>query len=105
MSADEAKTIRLLLSRGHSVELIPISRIKGVKTPDILLDGIPWEIKNPHVSTTDSLRHLMWKASKQSHNVIFDLRRLKQQSLRAASTLEHLFANNRDLRRLKNHLV
>ena len=43
----EWKTVDLFLERGKDVELIPKSNIKKYKKPDIMMDGLAWEIKAP----------------------------------------------------------
>ena len=41
----EFHTVRLLLDNGYDVELVPTAHIKGLQMPDIMLNGVPWEIK------------------------------------------------------------
>ncbi|MBR2659137.1 hypothetical protein IKD57_04655, partial [Candidatus Saccharibacteria bacterium] len=43
----EYKTILLFTEMGSDVELIPKSDKKGVRTPDIIMDGLKWEMKSP----------------------------------------------------------
>lgn len=39
----EYLTVKLLLSLGYDIELIPKSEIKGLQMPDLMLQGKPWE--------------------------------------------------------------
>ena len=40
----EYATVKLLLELGYNVELIPTSQVKGMRTPDISINGVLWEI-------------------------------------------------------------
>ena len=48
----EYATVKTLLKNGYDVELIPPSEIKGLRMPDIMLQGIPWEMKSPQEHRT-----------------------------------------------------
>ena len=73
----EYTTVLFFTKLGFDVELIPQSNIKGVHTPDIIIDGIKWEIKSPQGKSKASLEHAFRKARKQSENITIDLRRSK----------------------------
>ena len=40
-------TVKVLLENGYDIELIPPIRIEGVRTPDITMQGVAWEMKAP----------------------------------------------------------
>lgn len=70
----EERVAKILAAEGCRVEFLP----KGtVKTADILLDGVEFEIKSPKTTSANSLEHLLKKALKQSSNIIIDTARMK----------------------------
>lgn len=73
----EFATIKALLEKGLDVELIPPSQIKGVYLPDVVVNGIPWEIKAPEGNSKQTIKRNVQNALRQSPNVILDLRRCK----------------------------
>ena len=70
----EMRVARILANVGYIVEFIPKS---SIKTADILLDGVEFEIKSPRTSKANSLEHLIKKALMQSSNIIFDSSRIR----------------------------
>ncbi|MCL1901352.1 MAG: hypothetical protein FWG51_03015 [Firmicutes bacterium] len=73
----ELETAWFFNALGKNVEfLVPVDK-QHIKTPDIKMDGIYWEIKAPKNNGKHTIEHLFRKALKQSCNVIFDLRRSK----------------------------
>ena len=53
------------------------NRTKGAKTPDITIDGLPWEIKSIEKLGKYTLDHAERAGLRQADNLIFDLRQLK----------------------------
>ena len=47
------------------------------KTPDMYIDGVPWEIKGPTGNTHQTISRQIKKATKQSKNIIIDTSRTK----------------------------
>lgn len=43
LQTHEFHTVKLLLESGADIELVPTSQIKGLKMPDVMINGIPWE--------------------------------------------------------------
>ena len=72
----ELKVARFLAELGYDVEFIPPSNIPGVHRPDILMQGIEWEIKSPKGKGKNTIQKNFKIAVKQSHFIIFDLRRV-----------------------------
>ncbi len=71
----EMRVARILASLGYIVEFIP----KGsIKTADILLNGVEFEIKSPLSNKSNSLEHVLKKALRQSPNIIFDTSRIQE---------------------------
>lgn len=48
--------------------------------PDILVDGVEYEIKSPERFTPNTLEHTIRNALKQSPNIIVDMSRMKNVS-------------------------
>ena len=72
----EQSTIQTLLDNGYNIELIKPSTVQGSKSPDIMIDGISWEMKSPVGKSKWTIKNIMQKASHQCDNIIIDLRRL-----------------------------
>ena len=71
--------IAWILARHHKtiVEFLqPIGGYK-IKTPDIVMNGLSWEIKSPTGSSRKSTIEYQFKGLKQSRNLIIDGRRTK----------------------------
>ena len=49
----------------------------NMKTADILLDNVAYEIKSPKSANSNTLEHVLKKALKQSSNIIIDTSRMK----------------------------
>ena len=97
----ELSTVVFLTSLGFDVELIPKSNIEGVHTPDILINGISWEIKSPKGEGKSLMKNTIQKACKQSCNVIVDLRRTKRHPDKCLNELKREFAHSKTLKRLR----
>lgn len=97
----EYKTIKLLLENGFDVQLIPPLRMEGVRTPDITLQGMEWEIKSPIGGGKRTIMNTVQKAAHQSRNIIVDLRRCKLEQKEAIKELETHFSLSKRIRRMK----
>lgn len=88
----ELETAQTLAKSGRTVEFL--RRIDGnrVNTPDVIMDGVVWEMKAPESRDVRSLQRLLRRAAQQSPNVIVDIFRMKGVSDAAAEG---------ELRRLK----
>lgn len=76
-------------------------------TPDIVFDGLEWEMKAPNGSSKKTIEKNVRRACEQSSNVVFDSKRLKglpdeavEQELRSCANgrvreLKHLIFVNR----------
>ena len=97
----ELSTVVLLTSLGFDVELIPRSNIKGVHTPDIMINGISWEIKSPKGEGKSLMKNTIQKACKQSCNVIVDMKRTKRHQGKCLHELQREFTHSKTLKRIK----
>ena len=96
----EQQTIDLLLSHGFDIELIVASNQPGSRTPDILMNGVCWEIKSPCGNSKRTLENNLRRASEQSENIIFDLRRIKLNNLTCIKELEKQFKKRNKIKRM-----
>ena len=96
----EYATVKFLASLGHDIELIPPSRIKGLRTPDIIMYGIPWEMKSPVGSGKKTIINTIQEGSRQSSNLIIDLRRCKNEESVSVKEILNYYHISKRLRRL-----
>ena len=96
----EYNTVKLVLENGYDIELIPPSAIKGLRMPDIMMKGVPWEIKSPEGNGKNTIKNTVQNASHQSENIIIDLRRTKISQEQALKEIERYFRLSKRLRRI-----
>ena len=70
----EDRVAEILAVAGHNVEFLLENE---QKSPDILLDGVEFEIKSPKSVSANTLEHLLKKGLKQCPNLIIDTSRTK----------------------------
>ena len=68
--------------------------------PDIIMDGIEWEIKSPTGNGRRTIMRNMKKAAKQSHNIILDLRRTSIPERICVSEKEKRYNERPNIRRV-----
>jgi hypothetical protein len=71
----ELEIVAVFLSLGKDVAFLQPSRIRGTKTPDIMMDDISWEMKSPTGNKSYTIEEQLRRASKQSSYIIIDTRR------------------------------
>lgn len=101
LKTHENATVVFLTEQGHDIELIPKVNIEGVHTPDILMEGIRWEMKAPIGEGNQLMENTIQRALKQSQNVIVDLRRTKRHQTKCLRELRKQFDSKKDLQRLR----
>lgn len=100
LKTHENATVVFLTEQGFDVELIPKSNQQGVHTPDIIVNGIKWEIKSPKGGGSSLMKNTIQKALKQSCFVIIDLRRTKRHQEKCLRELERQFSNSKSIKKL-----
>lgn len=95
----EMSTVNFLLNYGYDIELIRPSLTPHSKNADLIMEGLVWEMKCPVVDNITRLSVVMRKATRQSPNVIVDLRRLRSDA-RATLALRKIAKTSRSLKRL-----
>ncbi len=96
----ELRVAEILALEGHKVRFLPTSIIK---TPDIVLDGIEFEIKSPITSNPKKIVRNIKRALQQSNNVIIDAARIKGMSDKMLCKL--LIGRAKDQKTLKRLLL
>ena len=96
----EMSTVVFLTQQGFDVSFIPPQRRKGAHTPDIHMQGLDWEMKRPKGQSAHTIKRAFKTASRQSVNIIFDLRSSKMPDEVNLPKLEKEFADLRSVRRL-----
>lgn len=100
LEKNEYKTVKFLLDQGYDISLIPPSQIKGMTTPDIMINNRPWEIKVPLSNGKYTIKNALQKASHQSENVIIDLRWCKMDDNKAVKEILHHYYRSKRIRKL-----
>ena len=72
----EMRVAEILALAGHVVEFL--AEYSGMRTANIKLDGIEFEIKSPESFNPNTLEHKLKDATKQSPNIIIDTSRIKK---------------------------
>lgn len=99
----ELRTIYALLDwpkLKSNIEVLPVSRYPGYKSADIEMNGLPWEIKNPKGNGKYVVSRNMKTASKQSENIILDMRRMGGSYKEYLPEIKREFTANPRLRRM-----
>ena len=97
----EFATVKLFLEQGYDIELIPRSQIKYYRTPDMIMNNIPWEIKAPQGNGKYTAQNTLQGAAGQSRNVIIDLRRCKMVEELAIKKFELEFKKSKSIKQMK----
>ncbi|GBG96099.1 hypothetical protein [Lactococcus termiticola] len=96
----EMATVVFLTELGYDIELIPPSRIEGLRSPDIRMLEIAWEIKTPKGSSRWTIENQFRRAVKQSSHLVFDARRLKMPSGKIIREVSKQFYHFKGIKRL-----
>lgn len=96
----ELETAKYFASRGKTIIFLKPSDIPNTHTPDIIIDGIEWEMKCPLGNSKRTIETNIRQAVKQSHHIIIDLRRIKVPEKVCLAQLEKLFYSRKDIRKL-----
>jgi hypothetical protein len=91
-----------ILARHFSATVEFLKPVDGykIKTADIVMNGLMWEIKSPIGNSVTSIGHHIAKASKQSKYIVFDARRAKLPDSDIEKRLQREFRARRSIQRL-----
>ncbi len=73
----ELKTAQALANAGFVVSFVRRSDDEFVRTPDVMIDGVLWEMKSPISNRLPKIQKTLRQAIHQSPNVIYDSQRIK----------------------------
>ncbi len=96
----EYEMILVLIYYCQLIELVPKSNIAGVHTPDLLMDGVPWEMKRAKGNGKYTIQKLIHKALHQSENIIIDIRYSKMPEEKCLRELTKIAHERKKIRRL-----
>ena len=102
----ELKTAQVFAKYGHTVEFLPQNQGQRMKTADVRINGVIYEIKSPKTDKLSAIERNLKKASKQSSNIIIDSRRMHKihdstiqkflvQKLKQQKSIKKLYLVNR----------
>ena len=102
LEVHENATVVYMTEQGFDVELIPPVQVRGVRSPDIIMDGVAWEMKSPIGVGKYTIEHAFRSALKQSSYIIFDIRRLKTPEDKSIHEITRRF---NDFKKVKRELI
>ncbi len=97
----ELATANVFTKLGVDVEFLAPSQTKHSRTPDVLIDGVVWEMKSPIGSSRYTIQNQFKRAAQQSRNLILDSRRIKLQSKYIEKEVAKQLSLRRSIRKLK----
>ena len=96
----ELETAKYFADLGKDIRFIRPSMTPNQHTPDIVMDGVEWEIKCPEGNSKRTIENNIRKAVKQSKNIIFDLRKTKLAEKPCIMQLEREFNSRVYIKRI-----
>ena len=100
---NEFEAAKIFAKLGKDIVFVMPSSIPNQHRPDILMDGVEWEIKCPEGNSKRTIENNIRKALLQSHNIIFDLRHIRLSEKQCISELEQQFKRRTEIRKL--HII
>jgi len=98
----EIKTAQALAGAGYDVSFIPKKDGLRVKSADVLINDVMFEMKSPKSGKLSAVERNLKRASHQSANIVFDSRRMK--NLRDINIQRILIAKLQQQKTIKNIL-
>jgi len=97
----ELETANVFTKLGKDVEFLAPSQTKRSRMPDVVIDGVIWEVKSPTGKSKYTIQNQFKRAARQSQNLILDARRLKLNSLYIKEEVIKQVSLRRSIKRLK----
>ena len=97
----ELDTINFLAQKGHKIEILRPTLTPKNHNPDIFMDGLVWEMKSPTTANKTTIKRLLKEASRQSENIIVDLRRAKVDDRTSIKILKNEYSLRRVIKKVK----
>lgn len=73
----ERRTAKAIARTGLIIEFVLVSKQDFTKSPDIIIDGVRWEMKSPTTDKLNQIENNLKKANRQSAYIIIDSQRVK----------------------------
>lgn len=83
---DHELSAALILAAHFKTDVIFL-RPESRRTPDLEINSMRWEIKSPRGDGKKTIDNNLRAARKQSHNIVIDLRRMKQHQQKVISRI------------------
>jgi hypothetical protein len=96
----ELETASYFAAQGKDVEFQLPTRTKGAKTPDVQIDGVLYEMKCPFGKGKRTIQTCLQRASRQSANIIMDLRHTPLKTDYCLAILKREFQLRTNLKKL-----
>ena len=96
----EFETAKFFSSQGKNISFIRPSSIPNTPRPDIVMDGVEWDIKCPEGNSKRTIESNIRNAIMQSHYIIIDLRWIKLTESQCLSQLELQFKTKSAIKKL-----
>ena len=96
----ELDTAKYFADLGYDIEFIPPSNIPEVHRPNIVMEGIEWEIKSPIGRSRNTISRNIKQATKQSKNIIVDLRRILAPEQQCIQQIEERFLKRHSIKKI-----
>lgn len=89
----------IILARHFKQDVEFIGRVSST-TPDVRINNILWEIKSPTGNGKRTIQHQIHRALKQSHNIVFDARKIRLRITKVRKDLRNIAQENTSIKRL-----
>ena len=96
----EFETAQFFADLGKDIVFIRPSSIPNQHRPDILMDGVEWEIKCPEGSSKRTIENNIRSAERQSHYIIIDLRRIRIPEKKCLTEIDNNFKTKPRIKRI-----
>ena len=73
----ELRTAEVLVSKYDRVLFLKPVDLYNIKSADILMNGLKWEIKSPKTRSLSGVEQILKRATKKSQNIVLDSQRIK----------------------------
>ena len=94
---EKERTVANLMGKiyGGQVELVPVVlNPKGIKTPDYIINGERFDLKEIFGNGKNTLDTAISKKKKQSNNFIFDITNTKMEEIEAIEQIQKIYKSN-----------
>lgn len=96
----ELEIVAIFINSGSDVSFLKPRVGYKVKTPDILMDGIEWELKSPKGNSRTTISNQLSRGSKQARNLIIDTSRTKLEDELILRQLQRNIQEHRSVKHL-----